>query len=424
MRSRRVCILIATLIAIGQFGCQALNCTTTGSATPTICGEGVTQCFAKSDDSGTVTRGCVTDATCPSANCLTCTTDNCNANLVCKQCDGTQPQCATSQTATGTSLQLCSTGSQQCLNQLADNGTLTRGCGECAAGVGNCSPCNTDNCNVGIYPADRRLCYQCDGANCQTLDNATVLMPCGIYQAEAQKCYMIGTSATAMQRGCQNDAAAGNKCAGATPDASCVFCDTENGCNNRPYESVLGSCIKCSDNSTCANSQAADKAVACPASVYTETEVSCYTKTGDDGTVSRGCTNELTEACTTTTNCESCSGTGCNIQAAGFGCLICRSDNYAPCRSAQVGIELCPVASQTGEDAKKCFNGEWNGVVVRGCLADATPLMKFQCTSADDSRCETCDTKGCNIKTYNGAATLQHMGLGLFGLIFVMSKYL
>jgi len=46
--------------------------------------------------------------------------------------------------------------------------------------------------------------------------------------------------------------------------------------------------------------------------------------------------------------------------------------------------------------------------------------MKFQCVNDDDTRCTICKGSNCNKKVFNGAATLQHMGLGLLGLIYLV----
>ncbi|XP_023165417.2 keratin-associated protein 5-4 [Drosophila hydei] len=423
MQSPKLSILIAALIAISQYkSVTALTCNA-GTNGQVTCAEGVTECFVKTV-AGNVTRGCVTDTTCVAPTCLTCKTDNCNEARMCKQCFGSQPDCGRTNGSADAFNTLCLTATDQCAIVVAANGTVSRGCrGACAANDPNCKSCTTDNCNVGIFPENRRLCYQCNGDTCGTPDNASMLLGCDIYQATGQKCYTIGTSATTMQRGCQTDSTADNKCSASSTDPNCLFCDNENGCNNRPYSRVLGSCYKCNDADKCLLQQEAGKESACAPAVYTQNENSCYTQLFNNGSVGRGCTNELADGCETTQNCNACTGDNCNVNIATFQCLICRSDYYAPCRQAKVQPENCPASSLTGPQAMKCFSGEWDGVVVRGCLSEASALMQYQCTAEADTRCQTCTGLGCNRLVYNGAATLQQMGLGLFALISIVRHY-
>ncbi|EDW04075.1 uncharacterized protein LOC6562542 [Drosophila grimshawi] len=421
MLSHKLCIaLIATLITISFNSCQALNCATALAGTnPTACPADVTQCFIQTDAAGTVTRGCLAaGTTCTAPNCLQCNTDNCNANLLCKTCAATDVTCSTTD-GKSVGSQMCTAATQQCRTELNADGTVTRGCNEpCATtAAGTCTGCTTDNCNVGFYPANRLQCYQCNSANCNTVA-ASSLAACPTYQAD-QKCYTIGANDAAMQRGCNTDA--GNKCAGTTPDAACALCGTS-GCNNRPYEQVLGNCYSCNDAAGCVGGQTGT-APACPPAPYTQTVNSCYTQQYANGTVQRGCTNELTSGCTAANGCTQCDGDTCNSNQNVFGCLICRSDNYAECRAGDDAVQPC--VPNTGDNANICFEGEWDGVVLRGCLANAGPLMTYQCTNKDDNRCTTCNTSGCNKTPFSGASTLSHMGVGMmFGLIFIIKQYL
>ncbi|XP_034473963.1 protein psiQ [Drosophila innubila] len=422
MQGHKRCIFIGVIIAISLQSSLAANLECSTGTTTATCAEGVSKCFIKRAADGSVTRGCVTDDTCQPPACLTCNTNNCNSFLMCRHCDATQPECATTNATADAYNQLCA-ANQVCRNDLNGNGSVQRGCGvACASGDTSCKTCNTDNCNGGIYPEDRRLCYQCSGATCNNV-NAANLSPCAVYNQKDQKCYTIGTDDKTMQRGCTTDTDA--KCPLASTDPNCSFCDSLNGCNNQTFESVLGGCIKCSDADTCIQNQQPDKATNCAASNYTQTENSCYYQLHANGTVSRGCTNELKgTGCLATENCVQCNGTACNVQAGTFSCLTCRSDNYAPCRKAEVGPTKCTNSSLSDPASMQCFSGEWDGVVLRGCLIDLGPLLKYQCENKDDDRCMICKGPNCNDKKYNGAATLQHMGLGLMGLLFLVRNAL
>lgn len=317
-------------------------------------------CFFFLETDGTVTRGCLTNDTCVAPSCISCETEMCNSYPMCRHCDGSQAACGTS-TANETSFnELCTSATQVCLNKVNENGTVTRGCSdtECESGAGaTCSSCKGDNCNAGIFPTDRRQCYQCTGETCDKVAD-TMLQPCAIYEQDKQKCYSIGSDAKTMERGCTTDT--GTKCAIDGTDSNCALCNDANGCNNSTYSSVLGSCIKCSNADTCIPAQDKANAVACAASNYTQSINQCYFKISSNGSVQRGCVNELPagETCDAKDNCQSCDGSACNIEEGVFTCLTCRSDNYAPCRQAHVGGEPCVNTTLT-DQSMKCYNGEW-----------------------------------------------------------------
>lgn len=317
--------------------------------------------FPFPDTNGVVTRGCVTDA-CEPPSCISCEGEMCNSYLMCRQCDGSQAQCATSAVNETSYNALCTSATQVCKISLNGNGTLTRGCDntECASGTdASCKSCKEDNCNAGIFPADRRQCYQCTGDACNTVTEA-MLQPCTINERENQKCYTIGSDAKTMQRGCTTDA--NTKCAIDTTDGNCSLCSDANGCNKRPYSSILGPCIKCSNGDTCIPAQDKSKAENCAASVYTQTVNQCYFQLNSDGSVQRGCVNELANGttCEEKNNCNICEGSACNIQEGIFSCLTCRSDNFAPCRQAHVGSLPCLDSSLNSNASMKCYSGEWS----------------------------------------------------------------
>ncbi|XP_060666160.1 major surface-labeled trophozoite antigen 417 [Drosophila nasuta] len=422
MQFNKVGIFMAAIIAINLQGSLAnsINCTTTGSEALTTCADDITSCFIQKAQNGTVTRGCLPkDTTCTAPDCLTCEGNNCNSNvnLMCRQCNGSDTACSTSNVTT--SAVICA-ANQLCTAAVNTDETVSRGCGEqCAADNATCFSCTTDNCNLAIFPTDRRQCYQCTGEACNTVTDA-MLEPCSLYKTEGQKCYTIGTNANTMIRGCTSDANA--KCTTTTEDASCLLCDNENGCNNRTYESVLNKCIKCSNDDTCLNAQNAADAQNCASSNYTLTAASCYTQLFDNGTVARGCVNELTETCDTENDCKECSTDACNTEEGTFTCYVCRSDNDPGCRTmTNIPPSPCINTSLTSTDSKQCLSGEWDGIVIRGCLIDASEVMKFQCVY-DDDRCIACKGANCNNNTekYNSAATLQHLGLGMLTIFFLV----
>ncbi|XP_034473402.1 uncharacterized protein LOC117780837 [Drosophila innubila] len=414
MQDYKRCIFIVAIIAIILQSSVLASLQCSSDSGVVSCPESVTKCFISRASDGRLTRGCA-DNLCQPPVCLTCGENNCNSALMCRQCDESDPKCSTTEATDDKYNHLCNPN-ELCLVELSANGKVKRGCGvACGTGKTNCQTCKKDNCNEGIYPAERKLCHQCSGATCNNV-NDNIASPCEVYKND-QKCYTIGSDDKTMQRGCTTDANA--KCPWPSTNTNCAFCD-HNGCNNRIFESVLGSCIKCSDAETCPQSQQADKAKDCTAN-YTQTEDSCYHQLKANGIVSRGCINELKDTkCLEEENCVECKGTACNVAAATFSCLNCRSDSTASCRQAEVEPTKCNITSLSDLASMQCYSAEWDGVVIRGCLNDLESPKKNKCLNTADDSCTICNEPNCNILKYNGAGTLQHMGLGLLGLIFLV----
>ncbi|XP_030384184.1 uncharacterized protein LOC115631548 isoform X2 [Scaptodrosophila lebanonensis] len=360
---------------------------------------------------GKVTRGCGAKDSCPSGNCFSCSEDSCNTHIICKKCDATDASCSQTNADDAKYNQVCNV-SNSCIKQVKDK-QVVRGCvadNPCgSANTDTCNVCKDANCNVGIFPEKRRLCHQCENSSCNDVSSASPT-PCLLYDA-AEKCYTKGDSADTMVRGCQSDTAA--KCSAGNTDDKCLTCDSADGCNNLKFERTV-SCFQCSDATDCAEAQDSN-ATECSKPVSYLQANECYSQV-KNGLALRGCFIERDEqlgTCSEETSCTSCASAGCNKAALDvtFTCVRCRSDNFGGCRNnaANIGGEKC--SNSTAEE--KCFWGQWDGIVLRGCLSDADYLTTYQCNNPKDNRCHTCTTSNCNTKAPSGASTLQSLGVGL-----------
>ncbi|XP_030383159.1 uromodulin-like [Scaptodrosophila lebanonensis] len=422
--ARNWCVLAIALIALGSS--QALECyvcdsdnakciTNVASIDKETCTEDEISCYTKSDITGKVTRGCLAkdDNNCSSPDCFQCSDSGCNTHPICKKCEASDPDCSQTDAKADEYNQVCELGNM-CVKQLNDAKRVVRGCGDgksCESNTEACIACVGPNCNEGIYPESRLQCYQCE--NCNFLNNNSS-MPCLVYD-DAEKCYARAESADTMQRGCFSDPAA--KCSASTTDPKCLSCN-ENGCNKLKYERNVD-CFQCSDADSCAGSQAENIVPPCSKPVgYAETDV-CYTQV-KDGITYRGCFNERDSQlgeCSEATSCTTCISKACNweetgkVQDSNFTCIRCRSDNFAGCRDAadKIGGEKCTKECTDN----KCFTGTWDGIVVRGCLCDATHQMVHQCTDSSDDTCDVCEGPNCNTKAINNASASKPIALML-----------
>ncbi|XP_016926307.3 keratin-associated protein 10-6 [Drosophila suzukii] len=405
-----LCVFLITAVVFSQLdstvaipcyscnstGTDAGNCLMSPSTQNSIDCE--TGCSTSISEDGTLIRGCQLTS-CTSPSCWSCQTDNCNTNIVCKECLGLE-DCATANVTDAKYNAVCpSSAGQQCVSQVNGNKTVSLLCGT-ACSSATCTSCATSLCNANLYPADRRQCYSCSGTDCNKFEESMIT---GCSQTDA-KCFTTGTSETNMTRGCTS-ADTAIKCAADSTDPDCLICDT-NLCNTLQYQRDAGSCLIC-DN--CAAQQDANDKKSCDLALYNQT-IGCYTVTTGT-TVSRGCLNKLDGECSATNNCTSCSESGCNVAAVdvAFECIACISNEVADCWSATKPEELPVVKCDNGT----CFSGIWRGLGVRDCFTSASQLMQYQCDhKVEGHQCTTCTTPTkCNKDPFNGAASLSQMGV-------------
>lgn len=122
-------------------------------------------------------RGCVNELPIESQNvcnaqgsCKTCDGNECNNKATfqtCLQCDSTNdPNCLELLVASEPTE--CRNYLDSCKTLINAEGKTVRGCTSDLLGVQTTvdAECIDNNCNGGIFPADRVKCYQCSGEGC------------------------------------------------------------------------------------------------------------------------------------------------------------------------------------------------------------------------------------------------------------------
>lgn len=320
-------------------------------------------------ENGVITRGCYTEETTKPCevgdNCKTCETDACNKQTICKSCDTSNNDCSQSSVTDIKYNAICNSAETQCFMNVKDKKVERRCAAEgdtCDSSSTTCKLCTGVNCNTGIFPANRRQCFQCAKTNCDAAgSNKDNAKPCLNYVAE-DKCYATGTSADDMTRGCQSDVEP-KPCE--ESDEACSTCGQDS-CNSLTYKrDAKMSCVKCNTQSAadCADERDVSKAEACKEQLlYNQTE-SCYTLTKGSA-VQRGCLyDDGKDDCHDNKSCVICSDkNGCNSQKVDieFTCIVCRSDLDENCwnnADKQTG-KTC--RTHNSSETEGCFNGIWS----------------------------------------------------------------
>lgn len=308
---------------------------------------------------------------CKAPSCISCSGgDKCNNQNICKSCNSDDdPKCAQTDASTANNA-ICDKTDSKCMISVLQNKT-ERGCvtdeiAKTCTDEKKCKMCTGGACNLGIFPEDRRKCFQCNDtiAACANVQGSSVALPCTQYE-ENDNCYMYGSDEAHVTRGCLSDVGEQNKCA--KSDEKCKICNA-NACNDLNYkieQSLL--CVNCSDKDQCPWGQQASSAKSCEQKIIYSAEGKCYTRTDENGVVTRGCFYDLDDAgqkaCVAGTNCTTCTNAnGCNnFDAQNFTCIRCRSDENDNCRylSTKITGEKCKNLVKSNADMK-CFTGVWS----------------------------------------------------------------
>ncbi|XP_065072616.1 uncharacterized protein LOC135697001 [Ochlerotatus camptorhynchus] len=281
-------------------------------------------------------------------------------------------------------------------------------------GVNDCYKCDADNCNQREF----QTCYACD--NCRTLEQDQGSPRCTDYNSTCFIAYDRGSKATT--RGCSNDldknlyekivyecsepncngdefpthrqcyqdAIEGNDYCDSLNATRCFTqdglnrgCDTDQGFQDcKEFEN----CVICDSDGCNFDEPAAECVIYTNAAECTKKKcdqetfnVGCYMYHGPNGTLVKGCLNELVDeqteeyqACTNNEeSCQKCTGLYCNE----MHCLSCNSRDGVECVAGEGNIqyELCPM----DEDKCRMFVDD-EGHTVRGCSS------KFEDRICDD----------------------------------------
>lgn len=128
------------------------------------------------------------------AFCKTCQNDNCNQKVAfqtCYSCNSDSEADCVSNPSAALQPNTCRQYTDTCITVVTTDGQTQRGCSsEIQAIVTSDEICDSNNCNSGVYPADRKRCHQCSGNECNQLlqDNDASLQLCNNYDSN-DRCF-------------------------------------------------------------------------------------------------------------------------------------------------------------------------------------------------------------------------------------------
>ncbi|KAH8324454.1 hypothetical protein KR074_007941 [Drosophila pseudoananassae] len=247
-------------------------------------------------------------------------------------------------------------------------------------------------------------CYSCTSANASCLTDLTKIdtVDCG-----SKECAIATSDTGVITRGCSNGTDT-EPC----KSPSCIGCNGER-CNNNVV------CYSCTGESC--NTVKDEMLQGCSSTDK------CFSSGTSATNMTRGCTSNTTNAncsVSTTEGCSICETGKCNSQAyeepttdptpAVFECYSCTSSLNSACWGGKDTTKYETVSCTNGT----CFSGYWNRQFVRDCFSSASSLMQYQCTTnVTGHQCQKCETSKCNTFAYNGASSLNNVGVA--GILIV-----
>uniref|UniRef100_A0A182M0B0 DUF753 domain-containing protein n=1 Tax=Anopheles culicifacies TaxID=139723 RepID=A0A182M0B0_9DIPT len=301
------------------------------------------QCYLYSDGVGQLMKGCIADLdpvlaeACydPSdTRCSLCKNVICNQKH-CVKCDTRTDGLACvlgDKSSVALRYKLCE--GDVCRVEIDAEGHTVRGCLEDFP-----QPCDANTCretslagsNGGIFPADRRQCFQCEGENCWMEQQPENARYCQLYRGPDDGCY-IYNDGSSIVRGCTTD-----------PDAKCVTeADDPSHCMVS-FEDLKNDIAQQQAPITCYQDCSDDVLSCVPVTCSSPTD-RCFLSVSKSGVITRGCT--ATDCPADSRDCFTCKDSYCN-------------GVYSVCSSCDTSVDTdCTVGEAHGKICKQsdgCF---------------------------------------------------------------------
>uniref|UniRef100_A0A182NUD6 DUF753 domain-containing protein n=1 Tax=Anopheles dirus TaxID=7168 RepID=A0A182NUD6_9DIPT len=349
------------------------------------------QCYLYSDGDGELTKGCLLDLDPASQVAEACYDPNDARCSICKEATCSRQHCVRCDTRIDGLA--CLLANKQaplrytlcagaCRVQIDADGNTVRGCATdfaepCAVDSETCAETAAPGSNGGVYPLERRQCYQCEGELCLGEQQAANGQYCRLYGSNSDSCY-IYNDGTVVVRGCTTDPEA--KCT----DNDAAYCTIQPDSLSNGAGQELAQAITCYQDCSPGGSE---QIPSCPPITCPPAADRCYVSVSDSGVISRGCTSQDGGCPPLYRDCFTCKESNCN-------------GVYAVCSKCDTTIdEDCSVAEEHGaicEQAIGCFHYQDENQAVYGC-AEQAPA---ECAT-DAEHCRTCEGVFCNEKVLN-----------------------
>ncbi|EDW00880.1 GH20775 [Drosophila grimshawi] len=391
------------------------------------------QCYLAFVDQSIVGMGCASDFETEVINelvaqgsLLLCEGQNCNYYdiipdvNICLQCNSLiDPRCATNPNQLLTTSPCASLPYTQCVTHVDAAGTTTRGClsdvestdfYDCLMGnSAKCQTCTGSNCNgLTVFPADRRLCHQCDSASdplCASAPSSSAVCP--IYDEKESCVTTLVNDIT--HRGCGSSLS----CSDPSDSNTCRIC-SDNACNtidlNRLnihgspgiWQQTPISCLTCANAEECKSGSG--QLEKCSGNDNCAT---VFDATGDVVT-SRGCYNALDTSASSycdsqPDNCPRCNSNGCNVADSlnsYVECLVCDSSADPNCVNDVSKIHRTRQCNAACMSAFRPLFGEETSnpsyALVRNCNDDLEEEDRTSCGTEANKHCASCTDAMCN----------------------------
>uniref|UniRef100_A0A182TWG1 DUF753 domain-containing protein n=1 Tax=Anopheles melas TaxID=34690 RepID=A0A182TWG1_9DIPT len=349
------------------------------------------QCYLYSDGAAgeELKKGCLLDLDeTMAAACYDPTDTRCS---ICKDIQCNQQHCVRCNTQTedvacllgdksapGLQYALCE---GNCRVEIDADGHTVRGCAEdfpepCGQGDdARCLETVQAGSNGGIFPANRRQCYQCEGDSCWTMPEPGTARYCQLFRGSNDGCYIYNDGSTIV-RGCTTD-----------PGAKCL---TEDGFDDQYcsiwMEDLRNDATQQREPLTCyqdCSGSESGQIPTCPPVTCPPTTDRCFVSVSVSGVISRGCTSF--DCPPDSRDCYTCKEANCN-------------GAYSVCSKCDTSIDGdCTVGTEHGEvceQSEGCFQYQGDdGKGIYGCAEEAPAIC-----SNDADHCNFCQDTFCNAK--------------------------
>ncbi|XP_055538634.1 prion-like-(Q/N-rich) domain-bearing protein 25 [Wyeomyia smithii] len=400
-------ILLGTTEALNCYSCSGSDCINSATIGQQILCNGVSEkCYTKFSGYVPTQRGCWSSLAqteqnaCPGNDCEVCTEDSCNlmsrSTHKCTVCSSVLNEKCVSDPSSLTAAQ-CGAATldvtdSQCYSRVI--GSVTeRGCVQSQSDLdicdgSLCKTCTGENCNNGVYPADRQKCVKCTGAACNAATDT------GYCDNPSESCVSVRRSDGTVAKNCESSLAETDKSICQTNSASCSYC-VNNECNKGTVDfSASRRCYTC-QGTDCLRSSVEIKACQ-------NVDDVCFSLFDGFNPVRRGCKAELSsqdkDVCDDAddVSCELCLTDGCNLNSRqDHQCHYCSSVINGQCITNPNSVVRCPAPTTEVSEEAQCYTRVIGMVTERGCLG--TPAADIECKSSEN--CQMCaieDGAACN----------------------------